>query len=303
MTGMNESQNQYDLNVNQSLQNSFHTTDNEKHTQNEFLNHALVCNLSPESPNNKSCKCDQCNNRTYGESQVKDRIKTNHLIKESQNLGDHVQYDVNVNKSMQNSYHTTDNGKPQQNECLYHAPVPHLNPEVPCHNLCKCDRCEDGTHDESQVKDQIDNNNDNWSKYNEEIVTIINPIHEQLLNEDITPTEAATQFNHILSTFLETKPEVIKEVKEYFKHNPKTNKEIKEAKKLKTNLGKKARQKEATIEDKELACEALRHYDFLLKEQKLKAEADEIKKQERDYRRNFHNLQNRQQMVHIINQK
>ena len=53
-------------------------------------------------------------------------------------------------------------------------------------------------------------------------------------------------------------------------------------------MEKKARQKSATKEDKVLAAEALRHYSFILKEQSKLEEADQIKEQERQFKRNFH---------------
>ena len=57
---------------------------------------------------------------------------------------------------------------------------------------------------------------------------------------------------------------------------------------MKNELEKKARQKAATAEDRSLATQALRHYDFLLKESNRDNEANEIKEQERQYKRNFH---------------
>ena len=46
------------------------------------------------------------------------------------------------------------------------------------------------------------------------------------------PTEIATRFNTLLSTFLESKSEVRKEVNTFYKHDPKFTKNLNEAKKL-----------------------------------------------------------------------
>ena len=60
------------------------------------------------------------------------------------------------------------------------------------------------------------------------------------------------------------------------------------ARKLKNVLEKKSRQKDATDEEKVVASEALKHYNFLLKQSKEKEESDKVREQERQYKRNFH---------------
>ena len=101
------------------------------------------------------------------------------------------------------------------------------------------------------------------------------------------PDEAAILFNSMLTSFLETKPNLVKEVKTFYKHKPESMKDLEDAKQLKICLEKKARQKNATVEDKSLACQALRHYDYLLKERQSKEESKEKVKQEKDYKTNF----------------
>ena len=76
-------------------------------------------------------------------------------------------------------------------------------------------------------------------------------------------TEAAEMFNNDLNNFLKSKPDIIHEVKTFYKHNKKFINNLEEAKKLKILREKKSRQNNATPEDRSLACEALRHYDFL----------------------------------------
>ena len=308
MTGANESQNtneheQYDLNINPSLQSSFHISDNGIKILNEHEKYDLNVDLSLQSifhtiDNGRKIPSEheQYDLNVNPSLQISFHTADNGL----KSPDEHEQYDLNADQSLLSIFHTTDTGRKSPNVSLPCAPVPILYPEIVCDNLhqqdFKCDKCEVKSNGQSKLKKHTENyhpveeggSDDNWPKYNIQMLRIVEPIYKQLANEDITPAEAATQFNNMLSSFLETKPEVVKDVKQFFKHNPRTEKEIKEAKKLKIDSEKKARQKEATQEEKKLACDALRHYDYLLKEQKLKAEASEIKKQEKDFKKNFH---------------
>ena len=65
----------------------------------------------------------------------------------------------------------------------------------------------------------------------------------------------------------------------FYKHNSKSTKNIDEAKKLKQKYEKIARKPDATKEDKTKSCEALRYYDYLQKEHKIKDESAQIKTQ------------------------
>ena len=127
-----------------------------------------------------------------------------------------------------------------------------------------------------------------WIEYDDEFANIISPLSADLQLEKITAEDAATKFNSMLTKYLETKPNLVKEVKTFFKHNPKSLKNIIHAKKLKIDLEKKARQNGATEEDKSQACQALRHYAFLQKEQQSKSESNKIKEQEKAYSKDFH---------------
>ena len=63
-------------------------------------------------------------------------------------------------------------------------------------------------------------------------------------------------------------------MKTYFRHKPSSMTNLNDARKLKIELVKISRQKGATIEDKVVASEALKHYNFLLKLNKEKDDAD-----------------------------
>ena len=113
-------------------------------------------------------------------------------------------------------------------------------------------------------------------------------LQEELENGKSKPTEVASVFTDLLTGFLSSKPNILKEVKTFFKHKPSAMTNLNNARKLKNVLEKKSRQKDAADEDKVVASEALKHYNFLLKQSKENEESDEVKEQERQYKRNFH---------------
>ena len=78
------------------------------------------------------------------------------------------------------------------------------------------------------------------------------------------------------------------EVKEYFKHKQLSTKDLDEAKLIKKKLEKQSRDANSSEIDKSIACQALRHHNFLVKEQRTKLEAREIKEQEKAYKNNFY---------------
>ena len=158
-------------------------------------------------------------------------------------------------------------------------------------NVQYCDKCGNTTtcNCDTQVHtSKIHDERTKWRDYDKEFKIIVDCIHEKLINSEVTPAEAATEFNSILLVFLESKSDIIKEVKQFYKHKPKSTTVVDDARKLKNSLEKKAKKKSATTEDKSAACEALRHYDHILKEHKESLKATEIHKQEKAYRTNFH---------------
>ena len=144
-------------------------------------------------------------------------------------------------------------------------------------NDCKCIVCDKPLTDEKTT----------WVTYDNEMCFIIDSIEVQLNSGEISPAEAASLFNKRLTEFLESKPNLLHEVKTFYKHKPESMKDINDARKLKTSLNKKAKQIGATKEDKSLACQAHRHYNFLLNEQKNKSESKEIIEQEKAYSKDF----------------
>ena len=116
-------------------------------------------------------------------------------------------------------------------------------------------------------------NKDVLAKYDIEFSDILSTLEKYLDTDTISPAEAGYTFNSLLTNFLGSKPNLVKQVKTFYKHKPSSMKNINDAQKLKIELEKKTRQKSATQEDKVLAAEALRHYSFILKEQSKLEEA------------------------------
>ena len=137
-----------------------------------------------------------------------------------------------------------------------HSTKPHCELYKPCDNRgntatskthsndCQCKMCDQPLIDEKTT----------WVTYDNDMSLITNSIEVQLNSGEISPAEAASLFNRYLTEFLESKPNLLHEVKTFYKHKPESMKDISDAKKLKTSLNKKAKQKDATEEDKALAC-------------------------------------------------
>jgi len=140
---------------------------------------------------------------------------------------------------------------------------------------------------DDHVSSEHDNKLEKWAKYNEEFVKQVDPLYKMLQNKEKTAVEAATEFNQMLFDFLKEREEVKKEAAKFVKHKAKSTKEIYEARKVKNKLKKTSKKKGATDEDKSDACKALRHYEYLLEEKETKEEANELKRQEKDYKKNF----------------
>ena len=126
-----------------------------------------------------------------------------------------------------------------------------------------------------------------WSRYDLEFGARFSSIHHSLSSSDISPVFAAEQFSTLLTQFLESKPDLVEEAKEFFAHNPEAHTDLESARKLKNLLKKKSKRTDATSEDKAKAKQALRHYSFLLKKHKENLEESETKKHEKAYKKNF----------------
>jgi hypothetical protein len=127
-----------------------------------------------------------------------------------------------------------------------------------------------------------------WANHDQEFFSSIHPAWKDFTAGLTNPEQFATDYNAMLANFLESKPEFQEEAKEYFRHNPPSSNSLEQARKLKNSLRKRAKKQNTTDEDRAAANQALRHYNFLLKEQKAKNDAKETNDQEKAYRKNFH---------------
>ena len=116
-------------------------------------------------------------------------------------------------------------------------------------------------------------------------------INQELWDRYRTKTEEPEQFiadlNLNLAEFLKSKSEFQHDVKEFYKHSKPGNDDLEEIKKKKNMLNKKARQKDASEDDKLAACEINRMYNYLLKLQKEKDKSKLTISQEKAYRKDF----------------
>ena len=82
-------------------------------------------------------------------------------------------------------------------------------------NLQYCEKCGNTATCNCDPQVNINQTHDKrikWSDYDKEFKIIVDSIHEDLINSEVTPAKAATIFNSNLMTFLESKPDIIKEV-------------------------------------------------------------------------------------------
>ena len=206
-----------------------------------------------------------------------------HIVyNQSENKPNDIDSYVSPNQSFPESYSNTVHNqiKKEPNDIDSYVSQKHSFTEAHSHKVHNRSTSAE-IHQEKDEKEK-------WKEYDIEFSKIVTSIQHKLETNQITPKEAAKQFNNTLTRFLESKKEIKTEVKTFYKHNPKSMQKISEAKKLKNHLEKKAKQKLATKEDKSLACQAVRHYSFLLEKKKSIDEADEKRKQEKEYSNNFH---------------
>ena len=126
-----------------------------------------------------------------------------------------------------------------------------------------------------------------WAKMDTEFMKLNQDSWDKLKNKTVEPETYIEELNNMLTGFLLTKDEFKYETKEYFKHSQTGTDNIDEIKEQKNILNKKAKQKDATEEDKIAAKESIRLYNYVLK---LKQEKDHTKlaiEQQKAYKKDF----------------
>ena len=228
---------------------------------------------------------------------------------DSQNTSDREQYDISEHISLLNSFHTTDNGMESQYESVDHASTSRFNCKSKCNKLInpnsrgsfecvdpKITKPKKRSHNEDKeptkptiyITRKPNVEKDIWKKYDNEFKEINQQSWTSLKNDELTPEQYVTDLNGMLASFLVSKPEFQKESKMYFNHNKPNENNVEEMRKLKIELNKKAKEKNATKEVKAQARQANRAFSHIKKVNKEKQEVIEKKKQEKSYRENFY---------------
>ena len=124
-----------------------------------------------------------------------------------------------------------------------------------------------------------------WNELDCKINDLIGPLHWRISQKETPSNIAADELGGILTNFLKTEPEFVEVEKEYFER--KETKTLEEVRILKRDLKKKAKNRNATAEDKANWLKAVKLHAFLLRKEKEKQESSQIKRQEDLYRKNF----------------
>ena len=125
-----------------------------------------------------------------------------------------------------------------------------------------------------------------WDELDCHINDLIGPLHYRLSCGETPSNVAADELAGIVSFFLKTVPEFKEVEKQFFERKQSTS--LEEARILKKELKRKAKKKDATPEDKANWLKAVKLHAFLLKKRHEKEGANEIRSQEKAYRRNFY---------------
>ena len=81
---------------------------------------------------------------------------------------------------------------------------------------------------------------DNWKDYDAEFANIVAPLQVELRGGKSNPSEVASELNTLLTNFLSSKPNIIREVKTCYRHKPTSLTNLNDARKLKNELEKKS---------------------------------------------------------------
>ena len=133
------------------------------------------------------------------------------------------------------------------------------------------------------IKEVPQLDDEEWKKIDDELRELQGLLHHLLATEEIPSDIAMDQYTTLLTTFLSSKPEFQGKKKPFFAHASPTT--IPEARKLKKTLGKKAKERGATDEDRRNFHQAQRALSFLIRKDKEKKEKSAAFKQESSYRK------------------
>ena len=109
-----------------------------------------------------------------------------------------------------------------------------------------------------------------WKKIDSELLTLQSPLHHLMGMDAIQSDEAMDQYTELLTRFLSSRLEFQPEGRPYITRPPSTT--IPEARKLKNDLRKKSKRRDATDEDRENFHRALRTNSFFPSPQRKRKE-------------------------------
>ena len=124
-----------------------------------------------------------------------------------------------------------------------------------------------------------------WKKLDAELNTLQSPLHHLMGMDEIPSDVAMDQYTELITLFLSSKQEFQHEGKPFFPRQPSST--IPEARKMKNDLRKKSRRKDASDEDRKNFQRAQRALSFLLRKEKEKKSKSDAQKQETAYRKDF----------------
>ena len=105
-----------------------------------------------------------------------------------------------------------------------------------------------------------------WNEFDCEFSEINKEAWTRFTHGITTPEQFATDLTGMLTSFLHSKPEFTKKVKEFFKHKEATKPTpLEQAKEAKKATLKKAKSPDATEDDRAKAGQAIRNHEYLLK--------------------------------------
>ena len=126
-----------------------------------------------------------------------------------------------------------------------------------------------------------------WEQINAEFLKINEESWCKFRAKEIKPDKYIEALNISLADYLKSNPDFQHEVKQYFRHKKPKLDQIEEMRKKKVFLNKKAKSKNATEQDKVAAKECIRLYNYLLKLNKEKEEANLAREEEKAFRNDF----------------
>ena len=118
-----------------------------------------------------------------------------------------------------------------------------------------------------------------WKELDLKARDLTGPLHFRISHHETPTDEAADELGEILSMFLKSEPEFQEVEKEFFQRKQSTS--LEEARIMKRELRKKARRKDATLEDKENLLKAVKLHAFLVRKRKEKEGEGEVRRQEK----------------------